>query len=69
MGFLVFAEAICLLSGNFDLSIGEIAGFSAMVVAVITIKIGLPGYLGIPLIVLVGGLCGHLMDYWWGKFI
>jgi len=31
MGFLVFAETICLLSGNFDLSIGEIAGFSAMV--------------------------------------
>ncbi len=31
MGFLVFAETICLLSGNFDLSIGEIVGFSAMV--------------------------------------
>lgn len=30
LGFLVLAEGICLLSGHFDLSIGAIAGFSAM---------------------------------------
>lgn len=30
LGLLVLAESICLLSGNFDLSIGSIAGFSAM---------------------------------------
>lgn len=67
MGFLVFAETICLLSGNFDLSIGEIAGFAAMVTAVITVRIGLPGYLSIPLIVLVGGLCGAFNGLLVGK--
>ncbi len=30
LGLLVLAESLCLLSGHFDLSIGSIAGFSAM---------------------------------------
>jgi len=30
LGLLVLAESLCLLSGHFDLSIGAIAGFSAM---------------------------------------
>jgi len=30
LGLLVLAESICLLSGHFDLSIGAIAGFSAV---------------------------------------
>ncbi|MFC7018117.1 MULTISPECIES: ABC transporter permease [Haloarcula] len=33
LGFLVLAESICLISGHFDLSIGSIAGFSAMLTA------------------------------------
>lgn len=31
LGFLVLAESICLISGHFDLSVGSIAGLSAMV--------------------------------------
>lgn len=31
LALLVLAESLCLLSGHFDLSIGSIAGFSAMV--------------------------------------
>jgi ribose/xylose/arabinose/galactoside ABC-type transport system permease subunit len=30
LGFVVLAEAVCLISGHFDLSVGAIAGFSAM---------------------------------------
>jgi ribose/xylose/arabinose/galactoside ABC-type transport system permease subunit len=30
LGLLVLAESLCLMSGNFDLSIGSTAGFSAM---------------------------------------
>jgi ribose/xylose/arabinose/galactoside ABC-type transport system permease subunit len=33
LGFLVLAESICLISGHFDLSVGSIAGFSAMLAA------------------------------------
>lgn len=35
LGFLVLAEGLCLLSGHFDLSIGSIAGFSAMFAAMV----------------------------------
>ena len=35
LGFLVLAESICLISGHFDLSVGAIAGFSAMLAAMI----------------------------------
>jgi ribose/xylose/arabinose/galactoside ABC-type transport system permease subunit len=35
LGFLVLAEGLCLLSGHFDLSIGAIAGFSAMFTAML----------------------------------
>jgi len=67
IGFLVFAEAICLISGNFDLSVGQIAGFSAMVTAVMIIKTGIPGYFGILLIILIGGCCGAFNGFLVGK--
>jgi len=35
LGFLVLAESICLISGHFDLSVGAIAGFSAMFTALV----------------------------------
>jgi ribose/xylose/arabinose/galactoside ABC-type transport system permease subunit len=42
LGLLVFAQAIVLISGNFDLSVGAIAGISMTVVAVIH-EFGAPG--------------------------
>jgi ribose/xylose/arabinose/galactoside ABC-type transport system permease subunit len=35
LGFLVLGESICLISGHFDLSVGSIAGFSAMFTALV----------------------------------
>ena len=35
LGFVALAEAVCLVSGNFDLSVGSIAGFSAMLAGLI----------------------------------
>lgn len=35
IGLLVLAESLCLLSGHFDLSIGAIAGFSAMLTGMV----------------------------------
>lgn len=67
IGFLVFAEAICLISGNFDLSIGQIAGFSAVAAAVMINKAGIPGYLGIILIVAIGACCGAFNGFLVGK--
>lgn len=62
LGLIVLAESICLLSGHFDLSVGSIAGFSAVFTAM---TIGTWGFisnpvLGILLIVVVGSFIGLL---------
>ncbi len=60
LGMLVLAESLCLLSGNFDLSIGSIAGFSAMFTALFLHEWfpGMPGEVGILVILLVGATIG-----------
>jgi len=60
LGMLVLAESLCLLSGNFDLSIGSIAGFSAMFTALVLNQWfpGVPGVVGVVVILLVGALIG-----------
>ena len=60
LGALVLAESLCLLSGNFDLSIGSIAGFSAMVTALFLNSWfpSTPGVVGVVLILAIGGAIG-----------
>lgn len=62
LGFLALAECICLISGNFDLSIGSIAGFSAVFTAMVISPnawgIVSSPLVGVLLIVAVGGLIG-----------
>lgn len=66
LGLLVLAESTCLLTGHFDLSIGAIAGFSAMFTAMLigdcaTCWAVIPNaYAGIIIILLVGGLIGFI---------
>jgi ribose/xylose/arabinose/galactoside ABC-type transport system permease subunit len=64
IGLLVLAESICLLSGHFDLSIGAIAGFSAMLTGMLlgdcpscwgTVESPLIGFL---VLFSIGGLIG-----------
>jgi ribose/xylose/arabinose/galactoside ABC-type transport system permease subunit len=66
LGLLVLAESICLLTGHFDLSIGSIAGFSAVFTGMLIGNcltcwslISSP-YLGIVIILTVGGFIGVL---------
>jgi ribose/xylose/arabinose/galactoside ABC-type transport system permease subunit len=65
LGLLVLAESLCLLSGNFDLSIGSIAGFSAMFTALAITQWfpGIPGVAGIFIIIAVGGFIGLINGY------
>ncbi|WP_217629024.1 ABC transporter permease [Halopelagius longus] len=66
LGLLVLAESICLLTGHFDLSIGAIAGFSAMFTGMVIGDcascwgVVANPYAGIVLILAVGGLIGVL---------
>lgn len=62
LGTLALAESLCLLSGNFDLSISAIAGFSGLATALIITEHlpWLPGEAGIVIILLIGGFIGLL---------
>jgi ribose/xylose/arabinose/galactoside ABC-type transport system permease subunit len=64
IGLLVLAESICLLSGHFDLSIGSIAGFSAMFTGMVLgtcpscWSVTANPWVGFGLVLLIGGLIG-----------
>ncbi len=65
LGFLVFGEGLCLLSGDLDLSIGQMTGFVGMLAAMITVKWipGIPSPLNIFIPVGLGLACGALNGF------
>lgn len=65
LGAIALGEAICLLSGNFDLSVGAVAGFTAMVGANVLANWfpGLPGIAGIAVILGLGAFIGMLNGF------
>lgn len=62
LGILVLAEALCLLSGNFDLSVGAIAGFTAMFSGLFIHQWfpGMPGVVGVLIALALGAFIGLL---------
>jgi ribose/xylose/arabinose/galactoside ABC-type transport system permease subunit len=66
LGLLVLAESLCLLTGHFDLSIGAIAGFSAVFTGMLVgdcltcWSVVSNPYLGMLIILAVGGFIGVL---------
>lgn len=61
IGFIVLAESTALFSGNFDLSVGQITGFSALCAGRILMQLdGFPAHLSIFLPIIIGALCGSL---------
>lgn len=69
LSFLVMAEGICLLSGNFDLSVGQAAGFTGMLNAMLITSWApwLPWYLGVVTILLIGGIIGAFNGFFIAK--
>jgi ribose/xylose/arabinose/galactoside ABC-type transport system permease subunit len=65
LGAIALGEAICLLSGHFDLSVGAVAGFTAMVGANVLANWvpGLPGVAGIVVILCLGAFIGMLNGF------
>ncbi|RLE07805.1 hypothetical protein DRZ78_02335 [Candidatus Aerophobetes bacterium] len=56
LGFIVLAESVCLISGNFDLSVGTMTGFIGIVAGVIMAR--LPGTIPDPLTILLPLILG-----------
>jgi ribose/xylose/arabinose/galactoside ABC-type transport system permease subunit len=67
LGFIVLAEAIVLLNGNFDLSVGQIAGLSAAVGAIFAANDLVPPAFTPFVPIIVGTLCGCVNGILVGK--
>lgn len=70
LGAIALAESVALISGNFDLSVGSIAGFSAMATALILTDWApaLPGVSGYAIIVLIGATLGLINGVFIAKY-
>jgi len=61
IGFLVLAESVALFSGNFDLSVDQVAGFSALTAGHILVLLpGIPMPITVLLPIIIGILAGSL---------
>jgi putative multiple sugar transport system permease protein len=55
---------LVIVAGHIDLSVGSVVGFTGAVAAVLTVNMGLPVYIVIPTVLLVGMLIGAAQGYW-----
>jgi len=56
-----------LLLGEIDLSVGAVSGFAAAIMAVLSVKSGLPGPLAVLLAILAGVLIGLFQGFWFAR--
>jgi D-xylose transport system permease protein len=64
VGTLSVGVTRVLLLGEIDLSVGAVSGFCAAIMAVLSVKIGLPGPLAVLLAILAGVLIGAFQGFW-----
>jgi putative multiple sugar transport system permease protein len=55
---------LVIVAGHIDLSVGSVVGFTGAVAAVLTVNMGLPVYVVISLVLLVGMVIGAAQGYW-----
>lgn len=67
LGFLVLGVALLLISGNLDLSLADIAGLAAMSTSIAWLLPGVPGWVAIVVVFLVGAACGAINGFLVGK--
>ena len=61
---LALGMLLIIVSGHIDLSVGSVAAFTGAVAAWLTVDVGLPFWLVIPLTLIVGGMIGAAQGYW-----
>ncbi|HUX21699.1 MAG TPA: sugar ABC transporter permease [Spirochaetia bacterium] len=64
IGTMSVGVVLILLLGEIDLSIGAVSGFSAAVMAVLSVKVGLPGFLAVLLGIATGSVIGLFQGAW-----
>lgn len=61
---LALGMLLVIVAGHIDLSVGSVAAFTGACAAWMTVSLGLPFWLVIPLTLIVGGLIGAVQGYW-----
>lgn len=61
---LALGMLLVIVAGHIDLSVGSVAAFTGAVAAYLTVNMGLPFYVVIPMVLAVGGLIGAAQGYW-----
>jgi D-xylose transport system permease protein len=67
VGTIAVGVVLVLLIGEIDLSIGSVSGLTAAIMAVISVKIGMPGWLAILAGILSGAVIGLIHGWWIAK--
>ena len=67
VGTIAVGVVLVLLIGEIDLSIGSVSGLTASIMAVISVKMGMPGWIAIVAGILSGALIGLLQGWWVAK--
>jgi D-xylose transport system permease protein len=66
-GTLAVGVTLVLLIGEIDLSIGAVSGFTAGIMAVLSVKVGLPGIVAVLAGVASGVAIGLLQGFWFAR--
>jgi D-xylose transport system permease protein len=67
VGTIAVGVVLVLLIGEIDLSIGSVSGLTASIMAVVSVKMGMPGWIAIIAGILSGALIGLLQGWWVAK--
>jgi D-xylose transport system permease protein len=67
VGTLAVGVVLVLLIGEIDLSIGSVSGLCAAIMAVISVKAGMPGWIAMIAGILSGALIGFIHGWWIAK--
>jgi D-xylose transport system permease protein len=67
VGTLAVGVVLVLLIGEIDLSIGSVSGLTAAIMAVVSVKAGMPGWLAIVASILSGAFIGLIQGWWIAK--
>jgi D-xylose transport system permease protein len=67
VGTIAVGVVLVLLIGEIDLSIGSVSGLTASIMAVVSVKMGMPGWIAILAGILSGALIGLLQGWWVAK--
>lgn len=67
VGTLAIGVVLVLLIGEIDLSIGSVSGLTAALMAVTSVKAGMPGWIAIVVSILAGAFIGLIQGWWIAK--